>query len=253
MFAEERLEKIIDIINKEGKVLVKDLSEMFNVSEGMIRKDLQKLEKQGDLKRTYGGAIANGNLKKSININTRIYKNIENKQVVAKKAFDLIEEKDIIFLDISSINFLLAQFIAEGNKRITLVTNMCSIPILFGEDSNCNLIVIGGVYNKELGGNVGAETINTLKKYTFNKAFIGSSSVKLENGTVCNFDLEEGNTKEAIISQSNESYILMEQEKFYYEGIYAFSTLQCIKGIITDKAPSEDILKVLKEYEVKLY
>ena len=54
---EERLEEILRILKKDGKVLVKDLSVRFNVNEGMIRKDLQKLEQEGLLKRTYGGAI----------------------------------------------------------------------------------------------------------------------------------------------------------------------------------------------------
>lgn len=57
MFMEERLEEILRILKKDGKVLVKDLSVKFNVTEGMIRKDLQKLEQEGLLKRTYGGAI----------------------------------------------------------------------------------------------------------------------------------------------------------------------------------------------------
>ena len=57
MFMEERLNEILAIIKEEKKVLVKELSEKFNVSESMIRKDLQRLEKEGKIKRTYGGAI----------------------------------------------------------------------------------------------------------------------------------------------------------------------------------------------------
>ena len=56
VFLQERLDKIEELLLIEGKVLVRDLSEQFKVSESMIRKDLQMLEKQGRLKRTYGGA-----------------------------------------------------------------------------------------------------------------------------------------------------------------------------------------------------
>lgn len=252
MFAEERLEKIIDIVNKEGKAFVKDLSERFNVSEGMIRKDLQRLEKSGKIKRTYGGAMANNDIKKTLNISTRMHKNIENKHIIAEKAFNIIEENDTIFLDISSINFLLAELIANSNKKITLITNMSSIPQLFNDNYNCKLIVIGGIYNKELGGTVGAETINTLKKYRFDKAFIGSSGINLEKGDIYNFDLEEGNTKQEIIDSSNNSYILIENEKFYYNGIYTFSNLNDINGIITDKLPNGNVLKILEDYNVEL-
>ncbi len=97
---------------------------------------------------------------------------------------------------------------------------MVSIPPLFNSNSTCNLILIGGVYNKELGGTTGSEAINTLKKYRFNKVFIGSCGINLNNKTICNFDLEEGNTKKAILSSSMNSYLLIENEKFYYDGVY---------------------------------
>ncbi|ACD24519.1 MULTISPECIES: DeoR/GlpR family DNA-binding transcription regulator [Clostridium] len=253
MFQEERLQEIIDIVNKEGKVFVKNLSEKFDVSNGMIRKDLQKLESLGKLTRTYGGAIANNEIKKTLNIDTRMHKNIENKHIIAKKAFNIIKDSDTLFFDISSINFLLAELIANSDKKITLITNMSSIPELFKNNSNCKLILVGGIYNKELGGTVGSETISTLKKYRFDKAFIGSSGINLENGDIYNFDLEEGNTKQVIINSSNNSYILMENEKFYSHGIYTFSNLNDINGIVTDKIPNKNIIKTLKNFNVELY
>ncbi len=58
MFLEERQESIMNLLNTEGKVRVKELSAKFNVTDDCIRKDLGSLEKQGRLKRTYGGAVA---------------------------------------------------------------------------------------------------------------------------------------------------------------------------------------------------
>ena len=57
MFVSERLEKILNLINEQGKVEVNKLSKYFKVSKDLIRKDLSKLEEQGLLERTYGGAI----------------------------------------------------------------------------------------------------------------------------------------------------------------------------------------------------
>ena len=76
MFMEERLEEILRILKKDGKVLVKDLSVRFNVTEGMIRKDLQKLEQEGLLKRTYGGAILERQTIHDDNIRPRLMKNL---------------------------------------------------------------------------------------------------------------------------------------------------------------------------------
>lgn len=85
MFIEERHKYILDLLGKNGKVLVKDLSTKFGVSESMIRKDLQVLERQNLLQRTYGGAI---NIKRTIvNAETlfnRVEKNTEQKNNCSK-------------------------------------------------------------------------------------------------------------------------------------------------------------------------
>ena len=59
MLARERQNKIVEMVNTEGSVLVKELSELFDVTEDSIRKDLSLLEKKGLLKKTYGGAVKN--------------------------------------------------------------------------------------------------------------------------------------------------------------------------------------------------
>ena len=84
MFMEERLNEILEIIKRDKKVLVKELSERFNVSESMIRKDLQRLESEGKIKRTYGGAILER--EKSFNDNTisRVFVDLESKEYLGK-------------------------------------------------------------------------------------------------------------------------------------------------------------------------
>ena len=96
MFMEERLEKIYEILKRDNNVKVKDLSLEFNVSEGMIRKDLAKLEKMYNIKRTYGGAILERQLVHNENTTSRVINNFEGKEEVAKKAINLIEENDVI-------------------------------------------------------------------------------------------------------------------------------------------------------------
>ena len=97
MFMEERLEEILRILKKDGKVLVKDLSIKFNVTEGMIRKDLQKLEQEGLLKRTYGGAILERQTIHDDNIRPRLMKNLSEKDIIAKLALNEIKDGDFIF------------------------------------------------------------------------------------------------------------------------------------------------------------
>ncbi|OAA91561.1 DeoR/GlpR family DNA-binding transcription regulator [Clostridium ljungdahlii] len=252
MFTEERLEQILSILNENGRVKVKELSERFNVSEGMIRKDLQRLEKDGALQRTYGGAILNRKISKNSSITTRMKVSLSSKELISKKAFDLIEDEDVVFLESSSINFLLAKLIANSTKKITLITNMSIIPPLFNDNETVKLICIGGVYDNKAGGVLGSEAIKSISKYTFNKGFLGSSGVNLITNSVGTVTLEDGNLKETVVSNSKEVFLLVEKKKFNIDSIYRFTTLDKFNAIITDSDINDDIKEKLKKLDVKL-
>lgn len=253
MFMEERLNEILELLKKDNKVLVKDLSNKFNVTESMIRKDLNKLEKEGLVERTYGGAILPRNLAESTNISNRLINNIDTKKIIATKAFENIKDNDTIFLDISSTNYLLAELLSKSTKKITLVTNMVEITSLFNNpELKIEVICIGGMYNKKLGGVVGSEAIQGISKYRFNKAFIGSCGINIFDKSISNFDLEEGNTKKAIIEASNKTYLLIENKKFNFDGTYKFGTLSDINYIITENTPDNKILKIINKLGITI-
>jgi DeoR/GlpR family transcriptional regulator of sugar metabolism len=252
MFIDERLNEIINILEQEGKVYVKELSERFNMSEPMIRKDLQRLEKEGKLKRTYGGAILERKKAESSNIESRLIKNKDIKSQIAEKAYEEINDGDMIFLDISSINYLLAKLISERNKKVSIVTNMVEITSLFSNNSNTEIICIGGMYNKELGGVIGSAAIENILKYRTDKAFIGSCGVNLYEENISNFNLEEGNTKKAIMKCSKRVYIVIENEKFNFDGSYNFAQITDINAIITDGKPDNKITDILENNNITL-
>lgn len=213
MFMEERLNEILEIIKREKKVLVKDLSEKFNVSESMIRKDLQRLEKEGNIKRTYGGAI---------------------------------------LLDISTTNHTIATMLSNTRKNLTVVRNMNRIAMEFDRTPNIDVILIGGYYNKKLGGTVGSVAVEEIKKFKFTKAFIGVGGINVEDNFISNFNYDEAVVKREILRCSKRRYIVDNYEKLYKDGAYKFSTLDEIDYIVTEKEPEESIKEILNNKEVQV-
>lgn len=252
MFAEERIDKIIEILKLEGKVTVKGLSEKFNVSEGMIRKDLAKIEGIESIKRTYGGAILERKIVKDGRLITRVISNIEEKEDISDIAINNIEDNDVIFLDISTTNNMIANKLINSKKKLTIITNMNRIVMEFDNVKNIDVIQIGGSYNKILGGTVGSSSIEEIKKIKVDKAFIGVGGMNVFENFISNFDLDEALTKKEIIKSSKKTYILAENEKFYKDACYKFSGLEDIDYIITNKKPNEDIIKKIKEYDLEL-
>jgi DeoR/GlpR family transcriptional regulator of sugar metabolism len=250
VFAKERLDKIIDIIIKDGKVIVKELSETFNVSEDAIRKDLKYLEKKGALERTYGGAILRKHIPQFIRVEERVNKNTDAKRKIADKAFSLLKDGEIIFLDISSTNIILAEKIANSDLKLTVISNSIDILHTLCRNPNIQIISPGGILYQNMGGFVGSAAIEAISKYKVQRAFIGSCGVDLELGSINTFNVEDGNTKKAIIKSGKEVILVMENEKFFYDGIYKFADIDEVNMIITDEEPSEPIKSKLEKLKI---
>jgi len=253
MFTEERLDEILNILNQEGKVKVKDLSQKFNVTEDCIRKDLKQLEHSGSLKRTYGGAIQVRQSSKLYDISEREKIDISTKTIISKKALELIQDRETIFLDLSTINILIAKALLNSQKRVTVVTNMLEIAnILSASNNNITVVVVSGVLNKSLNGFIGATANDFIKKYKFDKAFIGSCGVDVFDKSITTFEIEDGITKSTIIQSSKKTFLVMESKKFKVDGNYKFALIDDINVIITDEKPNEQIMEILISNEIEL-
>ena len=253
MFAKDRLNGLYLEIQKNGEMSVKDLSTIYNISEDSIRKDLKALEKEGLILRTYGGA----KLKKSFtyykSLVSRIDENLDAKEKIAEKAFSLIEENDTIFLDISTINIVLAEIISKNSKKLTIVTNMIDILNLFENTKNSSQIVfIGGIYRPDLHGFIGSETINQIKKYRVNKSFVSTCGINIHNGNLTTLEIEDGLTKKAIIDISNEVFLISEASKINNDSFYTFGNLSDLKGFIYDELNDSVALEQFKHFDLIL-
>ena len=253
MFTEERHKYILDLLNENGKILVKDLSKEFNVSESMIRKDLKVLERKNLLRRTYGGAISiNESGIKIKSFSNRIIENIDLKETVAKKAFEQLSDNDTIFLDSSTTSFMIAKLIVQNNMNLNVITNMFEISSLITTELATKFIFIGGDYDPYVGGTIGSHAIEQIKNYRCNKAFIGCTGVDLRDGTISTAKSEDAATKKAITNISDKLFLVMLNEKFERNGAFKFSNLLDFYGIITDKLPDESIISSLKEYYINI-
>ncbi len=234
MFVEERHDIILNLLQKQGKLLVKELSERFNVTEDCIRKDLASLEKRELLKRTYGGAVplrANSHM---FSVQNRKSLEIPAKEIIANKAIHLIGEGETIYLDISTCNVEIAKLLLKSEKSFTIVTNMLEIVQLFAAAGDHRLISVGGVYNTTYDGFIGSMSIDIIKRFKFDKAFIGVVGIDVDENSVYTYAVEDGLTKEAVIKVSRQVYLVAQSSKFSMDGNYRFGKLGEFTGIITD-------------------
>ncbi len=250
MFAQERQQLIADMVNTEGSVRVKELSERFSVTEDCIRKDLTLLEKEGLIRKIYGGAVKVRVNIHDFQVSQRIDKNLEVKQAIAKKAFERIGEGDMVFLDISTVNIELAKLLARSEKLVYVVTNMIEAMLELTRSVRAEVIFTGGHFSRSYGGFVGATAIEVIERFRFDLAFIGVVGVNLAENAVTTYEMEDGVTKSAVMRVSRKNYMLLETRKFHEDGNYRFSTVEDFDGAVMEGELSADVQKQMKDYEI---
>ena len=126
MLAIERRNAIVTKVSAEGKVLVADLAKEFDVTEETIRRDLEKLDNDGLVRKTYGGAIKNESFNIDLPFHVRKQTNLESKQKIAALIGEMIKDGDYIMLDASTTALCVIKNILN-KKNITLITNSIEI------------------------------------------------------------------------------------------------------------------------------
>lgn len=252
MFLEERQEAILNLLSRDGKVRVKDLSEMFKVTEDCIRKDLGALEKQGKLKRTYGGAVVRRENLHMLEVSKHRNTDVEAKRRIAQAAVKLVHEKDMVFLDISTSNLAIAELLVKTDREMTVVTNMIDILVVLARNPKIRLVFAGGKINKSRDGFWGGMTLDFISRLKPDIAFVGAVGVDVKENSVSTYDIEDGINKAAIVRVSKRAYVVAEARKLSSDGNYNYTSLDTLSGLITDSKPAEDICEAAEDYGVEI-
>lgn len=242
VFQEERLEHIMALLNKENRLVTKDLPKILNTTSVTIRKDLIILEKRGLLQRTHGGAIKVNKLYPGLALNEKEKINLDEKMRIVKYAANLIAEGDTIILDSGSTTSLLAKEI-KHYQHLTVITNAINIANEL-IDTNIEVILIGGSLLKKSCTLVGPLADDTLRKISADKLFMGVDGFDYETGLTTP-NIHEAKTSRVMMEVSGAVIVVVDSSKFGRRSLGVISKLKEIDKIITTKKLSEQELKRL--------
>lgn len=241
----KRLDEITKLLEANGSVEVADLSTRLKVTEKTVRQDLIKLENMQIATRVHGGAILK-------NVETDIYpvparkqRNLKEKERIARAAYDMIEEGDVIILDAGSTTLQLARML---DKSVIVVTNDPFIAHALLENEKITLYVTGGLLLRQRGSYsyTGADAVRTIRAYHANKCFIGASAVNFENGLMV-FSTSEAEVKKAMVNCADEVICLADYSKYHKTAFSSFAPLSVVQhAIVDDSIPEEDVAALRK-------
>lgn len=237
MIAEERLTRIVNIVNDQGIVSVPQLMQELDASESTIRRDLIKLDSQGRLNKVHGGAtsIRNDYVVADQSLAGRQSLHMPQKRAIAAYAATLIAPDDFVFIDGGSTTECLVDAITE--IRATFLTN--SLPHaqrLLAK--GCRTLLPGGEVKQATEVLVGAETVNAIRRYHFTLGFWGTNGVGLETGFTTP-EFSEAAVKQISLEHTVRPYVLADSSKFSAISLITFAEFMDAT-IITDMLSEDD-------------
>jgi len=251
MLAIERLKKIEEILNENGSIIISNLSEMMEVSEETIRRDLEKLSKTIEIKRVHGGAFKPSSFDAEVPINIRKKIYLEEKQCIGKKCESMIQDGESIMLDSSTTALYVAKNLKISKKKVTIITNSNLIVNEFLDSELVTVICIGGIFRNRTNSFVGHMAVENLKRLSAEKAFISCSSITKGIGATGNHE-SEASVRRMMLQQCVKSYLIMDYTKFECTATYLVTKIEDIDAIITDKPVSYDYKEWFAKNKVKV-
>ncbi|WP_077622403.1 DeoR/GlpR family DNA-binding transcription regulator [Sediminibacillus massiliensis] len=245
MLAVERQQRILYLLNEQKTVKVTELSEFFSVTEETIRRDLEKLENEKKLARSYGGAVSvQEQDDMEIPYTERKVINRKEKMEIAHEAVKQVVDGDTIILDASTTAWYMAK--ALPNIPITVLTNSIQVVMALSRKKEMTVISAGGVLLPDSLSYVGPLAEASIGTYRVNKAFISCKGLHFERG-LSELDERQALIKKKMIACAESTFLMLDHSKFGVQAFSRITGLDEICHVITDSKVSKEITKRLAE------
>lgn len=244
MFVSERRNRILELLYKNKKVTIQQLQKNLDVSACTIRNDLRKLEEDGLIQRTHGGAMMPNNIQQDLSISFRQNKNLNEKTAICKKAAELIREGHCVFLDGSSTALILAKEL-KNRERITVITNGLYTALELKDNPNINVILTGGVVCAKSASMEGLLGRDLITKIHADIAFVSAKGFHLEEG-LTDFNVYESELKKLVLSRVKQVVAMVDCTKLDNISTASFAKSKDIDLLITDYNIPQAILEKYK-------
>jgi DeoR/GlpR family transcriptional regulator of sugar metabolism len=248
-----RRERIEQMVRERERVTVDALAEMLGTSRETIRRDLTDLAERGRVRKIHGGAtIAEPRLPEMDvegSFQGRLLENSEAKRAIARRAIQLFEPGDTMFVDTGTTTLLFAEELALASG-LTVITNSAAIAALAARSASNSTFLIGGEYRGDGTENLGPLAIEQIGRFHATHAVLAVGSV--ETVGILDFDVREVDVARAMIAQARSVTVLADASKFGRGGLIKVAALEAVSRVVTETEPPAEIANALRDAGVSV-
>ncbi|HEY2625225.1 MAG TPA: transcriptional repressor AgaR [Candidatus Udaeobacter sp.] len=245
MLNEERRRHILEILNRDGRVLVVDLARQFRTSQVTIRKDLDALEANGRIQRSHGGALPSRESAledPSLREKEKLHR--KEKLQIAEAAVQMVREGQVVILDSGTTTTAIARALRKF-KNLTIITNAVNIAAELS-GSSLDVILTGGTLRKNSFSLVGPIAEETLHRLNADILFLGVDGFDVQHGLTTP-NLLEAKVNRAMMDVSRVVVAVCDSSKFGRRTLSSIAPPSDVHYLITDKGiPKQDLAAMKK-------
>jgi DeoR family fructose operon transcriptional repressor len=234
VYAVERRQWLIERARASGRLDVTDVSDELGLARETIRRDLTSLERQGLLRRVYGGAVPVERLTFESNLTMRAQRRQEEKHRIAIAAANLVRSAESIYIDEGNLPRLVADQL-KPTRPIMVVTPSLAIATSLVDRANVEVLCVGGRVRAETLGVVDHWAVAMLESIVLDLAFMGANGITLEHGMTVP-DSAVAAVKMAAIRCTRRRIFVGDSSKFGSDSFVRFADITDFERIVTDSA-----------------
>ena len=241
-----RRHKIIEHLQREGKLSVSQLSQMLGVTAVTIRTDLAALEREGYLIRMRGGAVLSTRPQNNVDEDEQSYL---QKQALAQEAAALIKDGQTLFFNSGTTTHHIARAL-HGKRYLNIVTNSLAVAMELGNTPTFHVLLLGGDIDATYGFTHGGDTQDQLCKYRADWAVLSVDGVSAKGG-LTTYHAEESIIDRLMIANAKNTMVVAIGNKIGNVGFSRICDCNAKLMLITDQSCDADALQLLKEKNVQ--
>ena len=236
MLAEERRNRILELVRSRGFASLPELASDLQVSESTVRRDLDYWEEAGSARRTHGGVFYTGSAPKLPHFEERQPAHWEKKRAIAVEAVKLIEEGDTVLLDGGSTTYEVARLLV--GRKLQVVTNSLPVANLFASNSVADLVLVGGYVYPRTGVSLGPYANDMLSRINVRRTVLSVAGINDQGYYNSNLLLVE--TERVMMDAADEVIVVADSTKFGRSSLAHLAELGRANRLVVDHAISED-------------
>jgi DeoR family glycerol-3-phosphate regulon repressor len=242
-----RQHDIVERARQQGRVIVDELSEHFQVTPQTIRKDINELSDRGILQRVHGGGMLVSSVS-NFDYEARRTLAADEKRRIGIMAASLIPDNSSLFINIGTTTEQVALAL-RGKNGILAITNNINVVNILSGIPQIEVIVAGGVVRPTDGGVVGEATVDFIRQFKMDYAIIGASAID-EDGLLLDYDYREVKVAQAIIENARHTILVADNTKLERSAPVRIGNVAQISSFVTDQPLPPTLAAICDENNV---